>query len=262
MPGVSPSVHAATHPRTVVVTGAASGVGAAAAEMWLQANWQVAAIDRDGDGLAALAARYRSPRALLTICADVTSEHEVESAARRICSSFGTVDALFNNAGIGPSADADVMSDIAATTLASWDATIRTNLTSVMLVIRSLAPLLLRARGSIVNNASISGLTGMAGTVAYSASKGGIIAMTRALASELAPRQVRVNCICPGPIDTPMNKPWLEDPDQFRYLVQNVPSGRVATPYEVAAVAHFLCSEAASYINGAIIPVDGGWTAV
>ena len=86
--------------------------------------------------------------------------------------------------------------------------------------------------------------------------------MTRALASELAPRQVRVNCICPGPIDTPMNKPWLEDPDQFRYLVQNVPSGRVATPYEVAAVAHFLCSEAASYINGAIIPVDGGWTAV
>jgi len=259
---VSPSAQTAAHPRTVVVTGAASGVGAAATEMWLRENWQVAAIDRDGDGLAALAARCRSPNALVTIRADVTSEHAVESAAQRICSSFGAVDALFNNAGVGPSAGADVMCDISATTLTSWDATIRANLTSVMLVIRSLVPLLLRARGSIVNNASISGLAGMAGTVAYSASKGGLVAMTRALVSELAPRQVRVNCICPGPIDTPMNKPWLEDPDQFRYLVQNIPSGRVATPNEVAAVAHFLCSEAASYINGAIIPVDGGWTAL
>lgn len=258
----SPSAQTAAQSRVVVVTGAASGVGAAAAKMWLRENWQVAAIDRDEDGLAALAARCRSPDALITIRADVTSEQAVESAAHRICSSFGAVDALFNNAGIGPSAGADVMCDISTTTLASWDATIRANLTSVMLVIRSLLPLIFRAHGSIVNNASISGLTGMAGTVAYSASKGGLVAMTRALASELAPRQVRVNCICPGPIDTPMNKPWLEDPDQFRYLVQNIPSGRVAAPDEVAAVAYFLCSGAASYINGAIIPVDGGWTAV
>jgi NAD(P)-dependent dehydrogenase (short-subunit alcohol dehydrogenase family) len=209
-----------------------------------------------------LAARHHSPHNLLTICADLTSEREVESAAQRVCSSFAGVDALFNNAGIGPSAGSDVMSDISATTLLSWDATIRTNLTSAMLVIRSFVPLLLRSNGSIVNNASISGLAGMPGTLAYSASKGGLIAMTRALASELAPRHVRVNCICPGPIDTPMNKPWLDDPDQLRYLTQNIPCGRVATAYEVAAVAHFLCSEAASYINGAIIPVDGGWTAV
>jgi NAD(P)-dependent dehydrogenase (short-subunit alcohol dehydrogenase family) len=259
---VSPSAQTAAHPRTAVVTGAASGVGAAATEMWLRENWQVAAIDRDGDGLAALAVRCRSPDSLVTICADVTSEHEVEAVPEQVRRSFGTVHALFNNAGIGPSAGAEVMRDISATTLTSWDATIRANLTSVMLITRSLVPLLLRTRGSIVNNASISGLAGMAGTIAYSASKGGLIAMTRALASELAPQQVRVNCICPGPIDTPMNKPWLEDPDQFRYIVQNIPSGRVATPYEVAAVACFLCSEAASYINGAIIPVDGGWTAV
>lgn len=262
MPGTSPPVHTAAHPRTAVVTGAASGVGAAAAAMWLRESWHVAAMDHDADGLAALAARHGSPRSLITICADVTSEHEVESAARRIRSSFAGVDALFNNAGIGPSAGPDVMSDISATTLTSWETTIRTNLTSVMLVTRSLVPLLLRTRGSIVNNASISGLAGMPGTVAYSASKGGLIAMTRALASELAPRQVRVNCICPGPIDTPMNRPWAEDPDQFRYLIQNIPSGRVAAPDEIAAVAHFLCSESASYINGAIIPVDGAWTAV
>jgi NAD(P)-dependent dehydrogenase (short-subunit alcohol dehydrogenase family) len=131
-----------------------------------------------------------------------------------------------------------------------------------MLVSKHLIPLMRRRGGVIVNNASISGLVGMPEAAAYTASKGGLIALTRSLAAEWGPHGIRVNCICPGPIDTPMNQPWLTDSDKAGYLLGNIPLGRVAAPREIAAAAYFLCSPDASFFNGAVIPVDGGWTAV
>jgi NAD(P)-dependent dehydrogenase (short-subunit alcohol dehydrogenase family) len=115
--------------------------------------------------------------------------------------------------------------------------------------------------GAIVNNASINGLVGLPGADAYTAAKGGVVALTRILAVDWGPRGIRVNCICPGAIDTPMIAPVLADQHVVEYFVANCPLGRLGRPDEVAQVALFLASDAASYVNGAIIPVDGGWTA-
>jgi NAD(P)-dependent dehydrogenase (short-subunit alcohol dehydrogenase family) len=115
--------------------------------------------------------------------------------------------------------------------------------------------------GAIINNASINGLVGLPGADAYTAAKGGVVALTRILAVDWGPRGIRVNCICPGAIDTPMIAPALADQQVVEYFVTNCPLRRLGRPDEVAQVALFLASDAASYVNGAIIPVDGGWTA-
>jgi NAD(P)-dependent dehydrogenase (short-subunit alcohol dehydrogenase family) len=115
--------------------------------------------------------------------------------------------------------------------------------------------------GVIINTSSINGLVALSGADAYTASKGGLIALTRVLASDWGPKGIRVNCICPGGVDTPMVAGAMADPQTAEYLQMNSPLGRVARPEEIAQVALFLASDAASYVNGAIIPVDGGWTA-
>ena len=123
-------------------------------------------------------------------------------------------------------------------------------------------PVMVRQGGGvIINNASINALVAMPGADAYTAAKGGIVALTRVLASDWGPKGVRVNCICPGGVDTPMIAPVLQDPQVRAAMEANCPLGRVASPEEIARVALFLASDDSSYVNGVILPVDGGWTA-
>lgn len=195
---------------------------------------------------------------------DVSEDASVGELVSTVMDRYGRIDVLFNNAAVGPSAGRPyTMANVADTPPEAWDAILSTNLKGAGLVSRAVIPHMVKAGfGVIINNASINGLVAVQGADAYTASKGGLIALTRAMAVEWAPFGLRVNCICPGPIDTAMNAPYLENPDRLRAMKESCPMGRVATAEEVASVAVFLSGDGASYVNGAILPVDGGWTAV
>lgn len=250
-------------PRLVVITGAGSGIGRAAAHAFAGEGYAVVVSDIDGEKAASVAeeVRARGPDAV-GYQLDVRSEVQVRAVIGNVLDRYGGIDALFNNAGIGPSATGTTrMASIIDTPAEAWDAVLETNLKGPFLVLKHVIPAMVAAGGgAIINNASINGLVAVPGADAYTASKGGLIALTRVLAADWGPKGVRVNVICPGPVDTPMNRPWLEDSAKAAYLTSSCPLGRVATPEEVASVALFLASGLASYVNGAVIPVDGGWT--
>jgi len=185
---------------------------------------------------------------------DTDVRHLVAEAVRE----FHGLDILFNNAGI------QVMATVTETSDAAWQQAMDTNLKSVFLCCRSAVPeMLKRGRGSIVNNASINAIRGNHQLVAYSASKGGIVAMTRAMALDYASLAIRVNCICPSTIqDTTMftlSLVCVADPaKRIDYLLAKHPMGRLGNPQEVAYAVLFLASEEASYITGVTLPIDGG----
>jgi meso-butanediol dehydrogenase/(S,S)-butanediol dehydrogenase/diacetyl reductase len=182
---------------------------------------------------------------------------------RTALDSFSRLDVLFNNAGIGFSAtDRYTMASVVDTPEEAWDAILAINLKGPALGCKHAIPVMVdQGGGTIVNNASINGLVALSGADAYTAAKGGVVALTRVLAADWGPKGIRVNCICPGPVETPMIAGVLTDPQVLDYMQGNCPLGRVARPEEIAQVALFLASDAASYVNGVIIPVDGGWTA-
>jgi NAD(P)-dependent dehydrogenase (short-subunit alcohol dehydrogenase family) len=249
--------------KVAIVTGAASGVGLSAVRMFADAGARVVLADRDADRLQLAATSVSSDSEPFSVVTDIADEQDVSRLVTAVIDRYGAIDVLFNNAGIGPSSDSVYpMRNVVETPGAAWGAILAINLTGPALMCRAVIPHMVAARrGSIINNSSINGLVAVPGADAYTASKGGLVALTRAMAVEWAPFGVRVNCLCPGPIDTPMNAPWLGDSEKRSFLESSVPLGRVAQPEEVAAVALFLASEASSYLTGAIIPVDGGWTA-
>jgi len=238
-----------------LVTGAGSGVGLAAAARFAAEGCRVVATVEKREHLAALAGMPLAHTAVL----DVTREADWQSAIAEVEAKLGTVDILFNNAGV------TYRGNVEATGRDLWDAAILVNLTSVYLGCRAvIAGMLAEGRGAIVNNASINGLRGNTGLVAYSAAKGGVVAMTRSLALDYAKRGVRVNCICPAAIDTKMTRDYLDSvADRAaveKAIVAKHPIGRMATADEVAALAIFLASDEASFLTGLAIPVDGGRT--
>jgi NAD(P)-dependent dehydrogenase (short-subunit alcohol dehydrogenase family) len=250
--------------RVVVITGAGSGIGRAAARLFAEDGYAVVVSDVDGDKASMVAEEIRALGAdAVGYQLDIRSEPQVRAMVASVLASYGRLDVLFNNAGIGPSATGKArMASVVDTPEEAWDTVLSTNLKGPFLVLKHVIPVMVdHGGGSIINNASINGLVAVPGADAYTASKGGLIALTRVLAADWGPKGVRVNVICPGPVDTPMNRPWLEDAAKAAYLTSSCPLGRVATPEEVAGVALFLASGAASYLNGAVIPVDGGWTA-
>jgi NAD(P)-dependent dehydrogenase (short-subunit alcohol dehydrogenase family) len=250
--------------RIALITGAASGVGLSAAELFATAGATVVLADRQFEAGSAAATRLADAgHQALAVAVDIADEDSVESMVGVTVERFGQVDVLFNNAGIGPSSGrTHTMANVVDTPASAWDAILAINLKGPALVSRHVIPHMRRTGGgSIINNSSINALVAVPGADAYTAAKGGVVALTRAMAVEWAPFGIRVNCLCPGPIDTPMNAPWLGDADKRSFLESSVPLGRVARPEEVAQVALFLASEAASYLTGAIIPVDGAWTA-
>jgi NAD(P)-dependent dehydrogenase (short-subunit alcohol dehydrogenase family) len=250
--------------RVVVITGAASGQGYAAAKLFAEQGAQLALLDWHNDaGQKLLVELTAAGKTAMFVHVDLSDEMAVEAACKSILGRFSHVDVLFNNAGIGFSENKRFkMASVFETPLADWNAIIAINLTSMYLMIRFLGPsMIARRSGSIINNASVAGIVGVAGWDAYTASKGGVVSLSRALAAALGQHNIRVNCIAPGAIATAMLQPFL-DAGGFEDRLPGIPLGRIGVAEDIAGLAVFLGSDASSYITGQIIAVDGGRTAI
>ncbi len=237
-----------------VVTGAGTGMGAATAQLLAQDGASVAVIDRDGPAAAQVAAAIvQSGGQARSWQLDVVDADGILRTIAEIAAQFGGLDIVVNNAGVaGFLAVDDPGYD------ALWDSILAINLTAQQRMVRACLPWLRRSSSPrIVNIASTEGLGGTALNSAYAASKAGVIGLTRALAAELGKAGITVNCICPGPIDTPMTSS-ISAADKATFARRRTALRRYGLPEEVAHMTLSLCLPAASYITGAIIPVDGG----
>lgn len=293
--------------RVALITGGASGIGAAAARLFAAEGAAVAILDRDGAAATRLVEGLRRtpPRApssagetgdarppggaagegtgdpaqvdevarsgertdgtpALALSADVTERGAVEEAVALAATTFGRLDVLYNNAGVpagfGPVADLS---------LDDWNLSFAVNVTGTLFCTQAALPHLRAAGGgSIVNQSSVAALVGIPGLAAYSAAKGAVLSLTRTLAAELAPEQIRVNAICAGTVDTPMIRPLLAARGQgdlelgAKLTAERYPIGRIGTADEIARAALFLASDESSFVTGTVITADGGMTVV
>jgi len=244
--------------RVAVITGAAKGIGAGIAERFVEAGAAVVILDVDGDGAAAMAVKLSQRGPAMAIHGDVSNEKDVRQAIARIVDQFGRLDVLVNNAGI------EVAGSIPDYTEEQWDRQLGVNLKGAFLCAKYAIQRMRGRGGSIVNISSVHAFASYAGNAAYDASKAGMLALTRTLALEHGREGIRVNAICPGYIDTPMMDDWLltvPDKDSaMRQVLAVHPLGRIGTPRDVADAALFLASNAASFISGATLVVDGAMT--
>lgn len=239
--------------RRIVVTGAASGIGAAVARVLAGLGARVACLDRDQAAAQEVAASLAVPG--LAVSADVVDEDAVTRALAEAAEALGGIDGVVNSAGVV------AMKPVTELSLDAWKKVIDVNLTGTFLVCRAAVPYLQASdNAAIVNIASAQALSPVAGTAAYSASKGGVLSLSRALAAELAPR-IRVNSVCPGLIDTSMNESLkTADDDGPPVPLDRYALRRWGEPDEVARTIVFLLSGASSYMTGASVAVDGGRT--
>ncbi|WP_369144796.1 SDR family NAD(P)-dependent oxidoreductase [Streptomyces sp. R44] len=242
--------------RVVLVTGAARGQGEQEARLFAAEGAKVVLGDVLDDAGEALAKELGEDRAAY-VRLDVTSEGDWAAAVAAARERFGKIDGLVNNAGILR------FNELVSTPLEEFRAIVSVNQTGCFLGIRTVAPEIAAAGGgTIVNTASYTGITGMAGVGAYAASKHAVLGLTRVAALELAGKGIRVNAVCPGAIDTPMSNPEGVDPAATAELYRRlVPLGRIGRPEEVAALALFLTGEDSAYITGQPFVIDGGWLA-
>jgi NAD(P)-dependent dehydrogenase (short-subunit alcohol dehydrogenase family) len=231
-----------------VITGAASGIGAESARLFRSEGAQVVGVDLSPDAVGDL-----------TIQADVTDPAAVEAMYARTREEYGRVDVLFNNAGISPDDDTGVLD----TSLEAWQRVQDVNLKSVFLCCKYGIPHLLEGGGgSVINTASFVATMGAATSqISYTASKGGVLALSRELGVEFARRGVRVNALCPGPVNTPLlQELFAKDPEQAQRRLVHLPMGRFAEAREIAQAALFLASDDSSYVTASTFLVDGGLT--
>ena len=246
--------------RVALVTGGASGIGLESVRLFASEGARVVIADLDEEGgaraLAAIAAGGGEAR---FVCTDVSRAAEVEAAVALAERDFGALHVLFNNAGILPDADGSPTD----TPEAVWDQVMDVNLKGVFLGCRYGIPALLRAGGgAIVNTASFVAVVGAATSqIAYTASKGGVLAMTREIAVEYARQGIRANALCPGPVNTPLLEKLLADPAARQRRMVHLPMGRFAEASEIARAALFLASDDSSYVSGSTFLVDGALSA-
>jgi len=239
--------------RVALVTGGASGIGEATCRALSAAGATVIVADLNAEAAGKLAAELGNAQALPL---DIASESAVNAGI----GSLDRLDILVNNAGIGH------VGGIEETSLADFDRLMLVNVTGTFLVTRAAMPKLLVAKGNIVNIGSVAGIVGIKKRYAYCATKGAVVAMTKQLAVEYA-QQIRVNCICPGTVDSPFVEGYLEkyhkhEKEKVRQeLNQRQPIGRLGRPEEIANLALYLASDEAAFITGSIVTIDGGWTA-
>jgi NAD(P)-dependent dehydrogenase (short-subunit alcohol dehydrogenase family) len=232
--------------KVCVITGAAGGIGAASAKLFMDEGATVVGVDTAADAPGQLA------RLL-----DVTDEDGVRALYDEVAERYGRIDVLFNNAGISPPDDASVLD----TGLDAWQRVQDVNLKSVFLCCKYGVPHLLAAGGgSVINTASFVAVMGAATSqISYTASKGGVLSLSRELGVEFARRGVRVNALCPGPVNTPLlQELFAKDPQQAARRLVHVPIGRFAEAREIASAALFLASDESTYVNATTFLVDGG----
>jgi len=237
--------------KVCVITGAAGGIGTATAALFAKEGATVVGADLTEHTVGDLALRI-----------DVTQEDQLAELYARSREAFGRIDVLFNNAGISPRDDGSVLE----TALGAWEHVQDVNLKSVFLCCKHGIPHLLEnggpLRGSVINTASFVAVMGAATSqISYTASKGGVLALSRELGVEFARRGVRVNALCPGPVDTPLlQELFANEPEQAARRLVHVPMGRFARPEEIAQSALFLASDESSYVTASTFLVDGGLT--
>ena len=232
--------------KVCVITGAASGIGAESARAFAAEGARVVGVDLQPGAQGELA-----------IQADVTDEEQVQDLYGRVQAEFGRIDVLFNNAGINPEDDTSALS----TTVESWQRVQDVNVRSVFLCCKHGIPHLLEAGGgSVINTASFVAVLGAAvSQISYTASKGAVLSMSRELGVEFADRNIRVNALCPGPVNTPLlEELFAKDPERAAKRLVHIPAGRFGEPDEIASAALFLASDESRFITATTFMVDGG----
>jgi NAD(P)-dependent dehydrogenase (short-subunit alcohol dehydrogenase family) len=244
--------------KVAIVTGAARGIGLAIAEKFLETGYRVALLDRDATTLAQTADALRErPEAFASLC-DVSDPQQVQASIARVVERFGRIDALINNAGVA------IFKPAQEVTFEDWSWVMATNLNGPFLCTQVCAPVMLKnaeaSKGCVVNIASISGLRASTLRIAYGTSKAALMHLTKQQAVEYGNLGIRVNCVAPGPVETAMAA-QVHSADIRTSYRDAIPLARYGTTREIAEAVAFLCSDAASFINGQILAVDGGFDA-
>jgi len=239
--------------RTAIITGGAGGIGLATARRFTQEGAKVVIVDVDDDS----GGRAAEDVGGLYIRCDVTDAEQVEAMVAQAHSTYGSVDVAFNNAGISPPDDDSILD----TGLEAWRRVQEVNLTSVFLCCKAVLPYMrAQGRGSIINTASFVAVMGAATSqISYTASKGGVLAMSRELGVQFAREGIRVNALCPGPVDTPLLRElFAKDPERAARRLVHIPMGRFAEADEIANAVLFLASDESSFVTASTFLVDGG----
>ena len=240
--------------KTAIVTGAAVGIGRAAVELFVSEGARVALFDIDLEGMEQTINQVGVKSRCLALPTDVSSEEAVERSVSRVVEEFGPVDVLFSNAAYNR--DYRTVLDSSE---AHWDRELDVTLKGSFFCCKHTIPgMIERNTGSIILTASCLGLGALPGFGPYCVAKGGVVQLARSLAVDYSPKGVRVNVICPGPVDTPALDDVRKDPDRWQGMKDLTLLGRIAEPEEIARVVLFLASDEASYVTGSVISVDGG----
>ena len=244
--------------KTVLVTGATAGIGRATAILFAAEGAKLVLVGRrEEEGRKTIALVEKAGGKAIFVHADVTSAKDCEGMVGAALAWGGRLDVAFNNAGKFVHGEA-----VPALDEIVWNATIAANLTGTFLSMKYEIPAMLSAGGGvIVNTASVAGLVGERGIGAYSASKHGVVGLTRTAALDYIGRGIRINAVCPGATRTPLLAKWFQDPEVEEFILSRHPIGRIAEPEEIARVVLFLASEDASFVVGQALAVDGGLTA-